>query len=113
MIDTGNAADVLLYRPFVAAHPDIVPRTLADMRSYGLGGSADSYRSLLRELVLGTTVLRDVNVGVMLATQGAFADRFDAGNIGLGVLRNFIVTFDYPDEALYLEKSGNTSAMRR
>jgi hypothetical protein len=113
MIDTGNAADVLLYRPFVALHPGIVPSTLADMRSYGLGGSTDSYQSLLRELVLGTTTLHDVRVGVMLATQGAFADRFDAGNIGLGVLRNFIVTFDYPDDALYVEKSGNTSAMRR
>jgi hypothetical protein len=113
MIDTGNAADVLLYGPFVTAHPGIVPSTLADMRSYGLGGSTDSYRSLLRELVLGTTTLRNVNVGVMLATQGAFADRFDAGNIGLGVLRNFIVTFDYPNEALYFEKSGNTSAMER
>lgn len=113
MIDTGNAADVLLYGPFVASHPGIVPTTLADMRSYGLGGSTDSYRSLLRELVLGTTTLRNVDVGVMLATQGAFADRFDAGNIGLGVLRDFIVTFDYPNEALYIEKSGNTSAMER
>jgi len=113
MIDTGNAADVLLYGPFVASHPGIVPTTLADMRSYGLGGSTDSYRSLLRELVLGTTTLRDVDVGVMLATQGAFADRFDAGNIGLGVLRKFIVTFDYPNEALFFEKSGNTSAMER
>jgi len=68
---------------------------------------------LLRELVLGTTTLRDVEVSVMRAGQGAFADRFDAGNIGLDVLRDFIVTFDYPDDALYLEKSGNTSATRR
>jgi Aspartyl protease len=104
MIDTGNAAELLLYRPFVELHPGIVPTTLADMRSYGLGGSTDSYRSLLHQLTLGTVTLSDVNVGVMLATQGAFADRFDAGNVGIGILRKFIVTFDYPEDALYLQR---------
>ena len=40
----------------------------------------------------------------MLATSGAFADRFDAGNIGLGLLKNFIVTFDLTDTEMYLER---------
>ena len=38
----------------------------------------------------------------MLATNGAFADRVDAGNVGLGVLRNFVATFDLGNAAMYL-----------
>jgi hypothetical protein len=104
VIDTGNADDLLLYHSFVDRYPGIVPTTLSSMRSYGLGGSTDSYRSLLPELTIGTTTLSDVRVSVMLATQGAFADRVDVGNVGLNILRKFIVTFDYPEEALYFEK---------
>ena len=40
----------------------------------------------------------------MQATSGAFADRFDAGNIGLGLLKNFVVTFDDSAGALYVER---------
>jgi hypothetical protein len=40
----------------------------------------------------------------MLATRGAFADRFDAGNVGLGVLQNLLVTFDEAHAMLYVER---------
>ncbi|HTV74578.1 MAG TPA: hypothetical protein VME66_12860, partial [Candidatus Acidoferrales bacterium] len=105
LLDTGDAADLLLYGPFVQAHPDIVPTTLDDGRSYGLGGAAESYRTWLDRLVLGDMTLYNVDTNVMLATQGAFADRLDAGNIGLGVLKNFVVTFDDAGGAVYLDKS--------
>jgi hypothetical protein len=39
-----------------------------------------------------------------MAEKGAFADRVDAGNVGLGILKNFIVTFDLSNGALYLQK---------
>ena len=42
---------------------------------------------------------------VMLGTQGAFADRFAAGNIGLGVLRNLVLTFDLANAKLYAKPS--------
>jgi hypothetical protein len=37
-----------------------------------------------------------------VARAGAFADRVDAGNVGLGVLKNFVVTFDLGQAAMYL-----------
>ncbi|MBD5607072.1 MAG: hypothetical protein IAI48_18605 [Candidatus Eremiobacteraeota bacterium] len=43
----------------------------------------------------------------MTATRGAFADRFDAGNVGLGIMKNFIVTFDEPHAAMYLERGAD------
>jgi hypothetical protein len=40
----------------------------------------------------------------MLADRGAFADRFDAGNIGMGVLKNFVSTFDIANSKIYLQR---------
>ena len=46
------------------------------------------------------------NADVIVAKNGAFADRVDAGNVGLAVLRKFTVTFDLANHALYLGKPG-------
>jgi hypothetical protein len=105
MLDTGDAAGLLLYGPFVRKHTSLAPTTLDSARSFGLGGEADSYRTSLDRLLLGSTALYNVDTDVMLATQGAFADRFDAGNIGLGLLKNFVVTFDAQNGAVYLDRS--------
>jgi predicted aspartyl protease len=104
IIDTGNSGEMLLYRPFMNAHPGIVPHSDAVVASYGIGGAAPMYRSSLDELALGNIELYHRVADVVLADKGAFADRIDAGNIGLGILRNFIVTFDLSNGALYLEK---------
>jgi hypothetical protein len=106
MVDTGNGGGVLLYAPFVARHQALVPAGVSDGTSYyGIGGSNRTYRTRLGSFALGSTVIAPQSVDVVLATQGAFADRIDAGNVGLGVLRSFVVTFDYPDHALYLERA--------
>ncbi len=104
LVDTGNAGGLLLYAPFVALHQALVPAGAGDGTRYvGIGGSNRTYRSHLDAFQLGTTVLAPQSVDVILAKDGAFADRIDAGNVGLGVLRSFVVTFDYADHALYLE----------
>jgi hypothetical protein len=105
IFDTGNAAELLLYRPFVEAHPGVVAYSATNRRSYGIGGATSSYRTLLDELDFGSVPIYHSETDVMLATRGAFADRFDAGNVGLGLLKNFVVTFDEAQNALYLERS--------
>ncbi len=105
IVDTGNSGELLLYRPFIAAHPGIVPFSRSNVSNYGIGGAAPTYRSSLDELLLGDVPLYHQVTDVVTAEKGAFADRIDAGNVGLGILRNFIVTFDLADGALYLEKS--------
>jgi hypothetical protein len=102
IVDTGNGGEMFLYRPFVAAHPGIVPPSTAATWNYGLGGANAAYRTSLDELQLGGVQLYHRSVDVVLADQGAFADRIDAGNVGLGVLRNFVATFDLSGGALYL-----------
>ncbi len=104
IVDTGNSGELLLYRPFVMAHPGIVPFSRATVSNYGIGGSAPTYRSTLDELQLGDISLYHQVADVVMAEKGAFADRIDAGNVGLGILKNFVVTFDLTNGALYLEK---------
>ena len=105
VIDTGNSADLLLYKPFVNGHRGIVPFSSIRHDSYGIGGAASSYRTVLDRIDFGAISVYHVDTDAMLAGGGAFADRFDAGNIGLGVLKNFILTFDYAHAALTVERS--------
>ncbi len=105
IVDTGNSGDVLLYAPFVSAHPALAPIAGAAESSYtGVGGTARSYGTRLDVLQLGATALTGQSADVIVAKNGAFADRVDAGNVGLGILRKFVVTFDFAGHALYLER---------
>lgn len=102
VIDTGNAGDVLLYKPFVDRHPGLVPFSTLARSSDGIGGRAAAYRTAIHALTLGELTARDVPADVMLATSGAFADRDDAGNVGLSFLARYVVTFDEADHAVWL-----------
>jgi hypothetical protein len=103
IVDTGNSAEMLLYRPFLEAHPGIVAPSTSAAWNFGIGGGNAGYRTVLDRLELGGVTLYHRDVNVVLATQGAFADRIDAGNLGLGTLRNFDLTFDLGDASLYLQ----------
>ncbi len=107
LIDTGNGNELLLFHAFMQAHPGLVTGTMriADP-SYGVGGASTSYSTSVGELDLGPYRLFHRTTNVILSTEGAFADRFDAGNIGLATLKNFIVTFDAFNRTLYLERGG-------
>jgi hypothetical protein len=104
IVDTGNSSAVLLYAPFVGQHPALAPAVGPGASSFiGVGGSDRSYSTRLDSFTLGSTTLREQSADVIVAKNGAFADRVDAGNVGLGVLRKFVVTFDFAGHALYLD----------
>jgi len=102
IIDTGNSSEMLLYRPFLDAHAGLVPFSTAGSWNYGIGGANATYRTTVDDLEIGGVTLYHRTVDVVLARQGAFADQVDAGNIGLGVLRNFVATFDLGGSTMYL-----------
>jgi len=107
VLDTGNSSGVLLYAPFTDAHPALTPDLGASSSSFvGVGGSDRSYSTHLESLRLGTTTLTGQSADVIVAKNGAFADRVDAGNVGLAVLRKFTVTFDFANHAMYLQRPG-------
>jgi hypothetical protein len=102
IVDSGNSGEVFLYRPFLDAHPGLVPAGGARSVNYGVGGSDATYRTHLDSLRIGSVSLDHLTVDVVLAASGAFADRVDGGNLGLAVLRRFVVTFDLGNGAMYL-----------
>jgi Aspartyl protease len=102
IVDTGNSGEMLLYRPFLEAHPGVVPFSPSTSWNYGIGGANATHRTSLDTLELGGFGLYHRSVDVVLAKEGAFADRVDAGNVGLGVLRNFVATFDLGNATMYL-----------
>ncbi len=106
VIDTGNSGELLLFSPFMKTHGDLIsPGERQFANSYGVGGSAQAYVAMVDQLEFGSFRFYNRYGNVMLSQQGAFADRFDAGNIGMGVLRNLVVTFDVANAKLYAAHS--------
>jgi hypothetical protein len=104
LIDTGNSADLLIFRTFLDRHPGMLSNSFTIRSSVGVGGFAKTYHTTLALLRVGSFHLTGVSTDVILSTTGAFADRFLAGDAGAGVLKEFVVTFDFPDDALYLAR---------
>jgi hypothetical protein len=117
LLDTGNSNELLVFHRFAAAHPGLVPFSISRMQSdprgtssfhfaenRGVGGSSSAVMAIVNQLELGPFKLYNRMTDVMLSDTGAFADRNEAGNIGLGSLRNFVITFDYASHTLYLDR---------
>lgn len=109
LVDTGNGAEMLLFHAFLETHPGLVfyggAHSFAQNR--GVGGSSAAVPAIVDRLTLGPYNLYNRYANVMLADRGAFADGNDAGNLGLGVLRNFVFTLDFSGRTLYLEKAAS------
>ncbi|TAM62483.1 hypothetical protein EPN52_00060 [bacterium] len=107
LIDTGSSAELLLYQRFARAHPDIVSLVTPARTGSALGGTLTLHDATLAQLTLGSVALYNVRATVVLAERGAFADPYDAGSVGMGILRGFVVTFDEPAGALYLQRGAD------
>lgn len=104
-IDTGSRASLTLTAPFAREHgleAKYAPRFEA-MSGWGVGGGVRSAMTRAKVLKLGSVEVPGPVTDIARSEKGAFADRYDAGNVGGGVLRRFTVTFDYPNQRLYLE----------
>ncbi|MBV8117012.1 MAG: hypothetical protein JOZ01_03500, partial [Candidatus Eremiobacteraeota bacterium] len=102
VVDTGNTNELLVFAPFASAHPGVVQTAGHHFaNNFGVGGSARAVNTVVNELDIGPYRLFNRDAAVMLTSEGAFADRFDAGNIGMGILKNFVVTFDLANGTMY------------
>ncbi|MEJ1968760.1 MAG: aspartyl protease family protein [Rhizomicrobium sp.] len=104
-IDTGSRSALTLDAPFVAAnHVGADAAKAVDaVDGWGVGGPSRSHVIRGGALKIGDAVTVDHPVvGLGTDTGGAFADPTLAGNIGGGVLKRFVVTFDYGHNTMYL-----------
>lgn len=108
VVDTGNGNELLVYGPFIRAHAGLIEYAGGRFaNNMGVGGSARAVGATVDELDLGPYRFFNNYANVMLGSQGAFADRFSAGNIGLGLLKNFILTFDLANAKLYAKPAAH------
>jgi hypothetical protein len=104
VVDTGNSNELLVFNPFVRAHPGTIPYAGAkQVSNFGVGGSMPAVGTYVDQLDLGSFRLFNRYTNVMLSDNGAFADRIDGGNIGVAILHNFVTTFDMANHAMYLK----------
>lgn len=104
-IDTGARSSLTLDAPFVAVnHIGTNAKTVTAVDGWGVGGPTHARIMRGGVLKLGTSISIDHPVtGMGLDKAGAFADPSLSGNIGGGVLKRFVVTFDYSHSTMYLK----------
>jgi predicted aspartyl protease len=111
-LDTGSRASVGLNSPFVQRHalrarfrPSIEAVT-----GWGLGGPTRATVARAKRLMLGPLAVNDVVVDMSLQREGALTHRAPAGSIGSGLLRRFVVTFDYARQRVFFAQHAGSLA---
>lgn len=104
-VDTGDDGALTLFGQFYLDHRP--PVELPGLRSFqdGVGGSVPTVLTRVESLAIGPYTLVRPLTQLHFSRAGAFSSENIAGNLGVEVLRNFVLTFDYPDRSLYLTKS--------
>ena len=104
-IDTGSRSELDLTHPFVEANGLVAkhPKGIVATDGWGVGGPARSYVTHATDLTLGPVRIEGLVVGFSIQKKGAFADPNYIGNVGSGLLKRFVVTFDYAHQTMYLK----------
>jgi predicted aspartyl protease len=105
-IDTGSRTELGVTSPFVAAHQlraEFRKGTSA-VTGWGVGGAARDYMVRLPSMKLGPVEVDNVAAGLSEARGGSISDPNYDGNVGSGLLKRFVVTFDYARQVMYLKR---------
>lgn len=104
-IDTGSRAGLTLTKPFAeknnlrATHPKGVDA----VDGWGVGGASTGYVTRGKTLTLGTIQIPGIVTSLATQDKGAFAAASYQGNVGAGILKRYVVTFDYGHQIMYLK----------
>ena len=104
-IDTGSRASLTLTGPFAKQHGlrAANPKGVVAVDGWGVGGSSRSYVMRGKALTIGPVTIPGVVTALSLQEKGSFASPAYQGNIGGGILKRFVVTFDYAKHVMYLK----------
>ena len=110
-IDTGDRSSLTLFGPFWRTNglDHALGRTVTAMTGYGIGGPILGIVGRPRRFGLGAIALSPPVTRLSLQRSGAFARGDVAGSIGMGVLRHFVASFDYPHGILWLMPGANVA----
>jgi len=114
-VDTGDRSSLTLFGPFWRAHAldQSIGPTVTAMTGYGVGGPIQSIVGRPGSFSIGELAVPAPVTRLSLQKSGAFARADYAGSIGMGILKRFIVAFDYPHHKMWLEKNTGYAAADR
>lgn len=104
-IDTGSRGTLSVHAPFAREH-GLAGRYGARTESvvgWGVGGPTKGLPVRFGTVALGDARVDGIAGNLSTATGGAMADAEVSANVGSGLLKHFVVTFDYDDRAMYLQ----------
>jgi len=103
-IDTGSRSSLTLDAPFVAANHLDAAKGVDAVEGWGVGGPSRSHVVRGDALKVGDAIsVAHPVVGMATDKKGSFADPTISGNIGGGVLKRYVVTFDYANNTMYVK----------
>lgn len=105
-IDTGARTELTITKPFAAQHKLRAshPKGVDAVDGWGVGGPSTGYVTRVKDLTLGKVDVGPVVASLANQDKGAFAGGDYSANVGGGVLKRFVVTFDYDNQVMYLKK---------
>lgn len=104
-IDTGSRASLTLHSPFVRQH-GLVARYGGGAEAvigFGVGGASRGIPVRMGELDLNGLRIPGIAGDLFMGDKGAFANPAHGANLGSGLLKRFVVSFDYRARRMYLE----------
>ncbi|HEY6517084.1 MAG TPA: aspartyl protease family protein [Steroidobacteraceae bacterium] len=105
-IDTGSRSELDVTSPAVgrARLHERYPRGVRIATGWGVGGPVQSYVVRLHSITLGNVTVNAPVADLSDSAHGSFSDPNYDGNIGSGLLKGFVVTFDYGHRMMYLRR---------
>lgn len=105
VVDTGSDSTLDVFAPFVAKHrlTETMGVTYPQIGDGGIGGEIQGRRARAKELKLGEARIMAPLVNLSTMAQGGMAQETGIGNVGVGFLKHFTVTFDYRQQILHFE----------
>ena len=105
-IDTGSRSEIDLTAPFVARARlrDAYPGGFVAVTGWGVGGPVRSYVVRAKAVTIGAVEVDAPVTSLSDMRAGSFSDPNYEANVGSGLLKRFVVTFDYAHQTMYLKR---------
>jgi hypothetical protein len=109
IVDTGSTLSAAVPAPFVQSH-NLIASLHANVWAYaaGVGGRYRIRLARAHAIQLGAAIFEDPIVD-LLPDEGTIVDTTAAATVGDGILRRWIIVFDYPDQRVDFRPGGDAS----
>ncbi len=104
-IDTGARSELTITKPFAETNKlrESHPKGVDAVDGWGVGGPSTGYVTRIKDMTIGDVKIGPVVGALANQDKGAFAGSDYSANVGGGVLKRFVVTFDYNNRIMYLK----------